>query len=254
MKIELSFNSKPTSRKKENAVSVVLNCGGSLDKNGVAKIEFGSPFDNYFIHIFSLAKNWSSTSLVIDGFDVNKNDFARVTSCPMSGECKGICKVDKRHFSGFPDSATSVISSIRKKVPLEGYYKLGNFSIEDRRVYSFLSDISDNTYQVNKKEMFEYIEKMYKDDYEPRFCKFYSKDKILDAIESLPDTFVKADADWQYEVNENGLEDHLETLEEDEDYQIFVKENIYLAKRIAEEIAPMIAKAIVEELKPYIKI
>jgi hypothetical protein len=202
-------------------------------------VTFSDPADPIFARLAQTASHWSSSELFIDEKPIDLTDAMAIVRCHLKPECDGICSRERGIY--FPDSAKRMIKSIANADPWQGYYLSYGPDPAQRTVYSFLSQISPKRFELSKDAMYDEIREKF--ELERVLCDKFDSAALRVAIDRLPDDF---------EGQENTLGKVAISFEEAESDE-YLGEYVNVARVVAEEVAPIIAKAIGSELKDLLR-
>ena len=238
MDVLLIFNEKPKNPTKDFAIKLATQSECFQEKERY-KVLFHE-IDSRFTKLLPICSKWSTTQLFIDNKEFNPQIASEIINCYNKSECNGICRLMVR--SGVFDyySLYHIIKRIARPEysylsDPHAWQQLDNLIIDSK----FIKKIDDNTLLIDK-EMLK--NKLFEDIELPiKICQLTSKDKIIKAIDSIPEKILRYSKWDDKSLSRNETTDPLKYVGLTNNQQERYKE-------VAELIAPIFAREIAKEL------
>lgn len=238
MDILLLFNEKPKNTTKDFVIQVAKEFEFSVDKERY-NVLFHE-IDSKLMQILPICSRWSTTQLFIDNKEFNPQLVSEIFNCYNKIECNGICRLMVR--SGIFDyySFYYIIKRITRpeytySSDPDSWQRLDNLIMDSK----FIKKIDENTLLIDK-EMLK--NKLFEDIELPiKICKLTNRDKIIKAIDSIPEKIQR------YSKWDDKSQSRNETTDPPK-YVGLTNNQKERYKEVAELIAPIFAREIAKEL------
>jgi hypothetical protein len=243
MEILLIFQEKSRTASKETAIKIA-------EKNEC--IKDGSNYKVIFhevtpdlIKLLKLSRNWPTTEFFIDGKETNLSTFLSNLLCYNKNTCKGIC--EKVRIGSFY-SLSRLIEAIKSAEKGEYWNpERLKMSLEGGEI---LKKQSDDAYFIDKEGLKKEI--LGQLEFPLKFCDKIKKDLILKQIDTLPSTF-KTPLRKEILLGASIDSDDSEDTPIEREFEGFTDYELAEIKAKAEIEAPILAKALANELKKLLK-